>query len=111
MPVVSLNEYMSFVRQAEDVEKQPPFRDEDIESAEYFDIEFSEVHQMWKLSLHDVNGDEISTALFFDYDFMRVYMEEEYGVEIEDDDDDDEMEGVDEYSTETDDTWEYQEND
>jgi len=90
MSIVSLNEYMNFVHMVEDADNAPPFKEEDIAAAEYFSVEFEDEQQAYCLKLHDADGNEISRAYWEDSDFMQIYMEEYYDVEITDEDLDDE---------------------
>lgn len=91
MSIVTLNEYMSFVNQMEDVESQPPFQDEMIEAAEYFSAFFSKMHQAYCLKLVDSSGDEIARSYWKDPEFMQEYMLNFYNIEISDEDLDDEF--------------------
>lgn len=84
--MLKLNEYMTFVRMAEDGEVQPPFTDEQIDKAEYFNVYFSNETQSYCLVLADSDGKEIASSYWQDLDFMQEYMSEYYGVDVDDDD-------------------------
>ena len=84
--MITLNEYMTFVRMAADGDVQPPFTDQEIDDAEYFNVYFSDEFQSYCLVLADAEGKEISKAYWEDTDFMQEYMSEYYGVDISDED-------------------------
>lgn len=81
--MIELNEYLNFVRMAEDGEVQPPFSQEDVDAAEYYHISFSDAQQAYHLVLTDGEGKEIAGAYWEDLDFMLEYFAEYYGVDID----------------------------
>jgi hypothetical protein len=81
--MMPFNEYLNIMREIDGNIVNPPFTEEQIEAAEYFNVTFDEVLDSHCLHLLTAEGDEIAKAYWESWDFMVEYMEEFYDIELD----------------------------
>ena len=80
--MLTLTEHKQIAETVSSLDDQ--FTDEIIDKAEFFDIEEDEITLQTVVTLYDINGAVLTTAVVEDYDYAMAYLEEVFELEYND---------------------------
>ena len=83
--MLTLNEHKEINETIGNLDSQ--FTDDIIDQAEFYDIDEDEITLMTTVTIYDINGVALSTAVVEDYEIAMSYMEEVFDLEEMDEDD------------------------
>jgi hypothetical protein len=85
--MLTMNEYKMLQETVQSMDAQ--FTDDAIDKAEFYDIEEDPITLQTTVTLYDINGGILTTAVVEDYDSALAYLEDEFDLEEYDPEDTD----------------------